>query len=334
MLEFIILVMTLALFLYAFLAGADFGAGILQLLPLGISREERSEFIGLAMGPVWEANHIWLILALVISFNGFPEIFWFISEFFHFPLGALVIGIIFRGASFTFMHYDPIQDKSEKYYHWIFGLSSIWCTMWVGIIIGDLMLGNFALTDTDMYDRYFSHWLNPFAFMMGIFITTMMMFNASLFLYLEAKDNREQWLKVTTRVLVLMIVSGFITHVFFYLQNPDRWKIFFYNPLSIGLIVLSFFLLFPQYQLIRLGYRKLSRMLAGAQLMAIMAAGFVPLYPKVILFRDNSFYDLSAMAAPEPVLRMLTIALATGCVLILPGYFYLLRIFKSATTRT
>lgn len=333
MIEFIILVMTIALFLYAFLAGADFGAGIIQLLPLGISREKRSYFIGKAMGPVWEANHIWLILALVISFNGFPQIFWFISEFLHFPMGALAVGIIFRGASFTFMHYDPIKDKSEKYYHWIFGLSSLWCTMWIGIIIGDLMLGEFALGDSDLYVRYFAHWLNPFVMMMGLCITSIMMFNASLFLYLEAKEDRQKWLKLTTKIFFFMILCGLFAHVTFYLQSPGRWKIFFLNPLSLGLILLSFLLLFPQYHAIKWGQKKRSRFLAGVQLFAVIAAGFAPLYPNVILMRDGVSYDFYSAAAEPAVLNMLTWALLVGCLLILPSYFYLLKIFKSASSQ-
>ena len=71
MIEFIILITAIAVFLYAFLAGADFGAGILQILPIGIDRKEKTTLIGKAMGPVWESNHIWLILVIVISFNAF-----------------------------------------------------------------------------------------------------------------------------------------------------------------------------------------------------------------------------------------------------------------------
>lgn len=329
MIEFIVLVLGVALFLYAYLAGADFGAGILQLLPLGIDREKKSHFIGKAMGPVWEANHIWLILALVIAFNGFPNLFWFISEYFHFPLGALAIGIIFRGASFTFLHYDPIHDRSEKVYHWIFGLSSIWCTVWIGIIMGSLMLGNFSLEDQGIFERYFAHWLNPFALMMGVFITLLMSFNSSLFLYLESKGDRDIWFGITKKLLVILILSGLFVHVAFYLQNQARWKLFFYNPISLGLITFSFIMLFPQYQLIKFGFEKISRILGGIQLGLIMAAGFAPLYPKVILFRNETALDFYSTAAGPRVMNILGITLALGCVIILPSYLYLLKVFKS-----
>jgi len=328
MIEFIILVLALALFLYALLAGADFGAGILELFPLGIPRERRAHSIGKAMGPVWEANHIWLILALVITFNAFPKIFWFISEFFHFPLGALVVGIIFRGASFTFLHYDPIKDKARTVYHWIFGLSSLWCTMWIGIIVGSLMLGNFSLTDTTMLGRYFDHWLAPVPLMMGLFTTILMAFNAGLFLALEAKEDREKWLRVTLRIFLLLVLSGALVHFTFYAMAPDRWKFFFLNLVSLAFIMTSGLLLVPQVLVIRREMKNLSRVLAGVQLALIMGAGFAPLFPKVILFRDFTSFDFYSSAAPESVLRFLTIALFIGCILILPAYAYLMKIFK------
>jgi cytochrome d ubiquinol oxidase subunit II len=311
------------------LAGADFGEGILELLPVGIESEEKSHLIGKAVGPVWEANHIWLILALVITFNGFPEIFWFLSEYFHFPLGALVVGIIFRGASFTFMHYDPIQDKSQVVYKWIFGISSCWCTMWLGIIIGSLMLGHFSLSDTDIYSRYFQHWLNPFAFSMGAFITALMIFNASLFLSIEAENHKEKWRKLTSHVFKGLVVMGLITHGVFFLTDPKRWSFFFTNPRAIVCIIFSFLLLYPQKKLLDLGKRNLSRITAGAQLFLIFMAGLAPLYPRIILFRDRSFLDIYSAAAEPAVIKSLVIALSFGCLLILPGYFYLMRIFKS-----
>ncbi len=327
MIEFIIFVLALSLFLYTLLAGADFGAGILELFSLGIPREKRSRSIGKAMGPVWEANHIWLILALVITFNAFPKIFWFFSEFFHFPLGALVIGIIFRGASFTFLHYDPVKDRAQVVYHWIFGLSSLWCTMWIGIIVGSLMLGDFSLSDTGMSERYFDHWLNPFSFFMGLFTTVLMTFNAGLFLALEEKDDREKWLNVTKWIFALLILTGAIVHGIFLALAPERWKFFFLNPLSIAMILASSLLLFPQYQLIRKGSRN-SRIVAGVQLALIIGAGFASLFPKVILFRDYSSLDFYNSAAAPSVLRFLALALIFGCLFILPAYGYLMKIFK------
>jgi cytochrome bd ubiquinol oxidase subunit II len=327
--EFIVLTLAVSLFLYAFLAGADFGAGIIEILPTKVRPEEKKQFIGKAMGPVWEANHIWLILALVITFTAFPTIFWFLSEWFHFPLGALVIGIIFRGASFTFLHYDPIKDRSQNYYHWIFGLSSLWCTMWLGIIIGSLMLGNFSITETDIFNRYFNHWLNPFSLAMGVFVTLLMMFNASLFLLAEARENNIKWKLLTIKIFGLLLITGMLVHGIFLAVDGNRWKLFFLNPISITFLVTSFVLLFPLYWVINHNRYHLSRVIAGVQLALIICAGFVPVYPDIILFKDLSSINIYQAASDKAVLRSLSIALLFGSVFILPGYLYLMKIFKT-----
>jgi cytochrome bd ubiquinol oxidase subunit II len=330
MLEFIIAVFVLSIFLYAFLAGADFGAGILQLLPLRIPRNKRFDVIGKAIGPVWEANHIWFILALVISFNGFPELFWFVSDFFHFPLGALAFGIIFRGASFTFMHYDPIPDeKIQRYYHWIFGLSSGWCTFWIGVLVGSLIQGDFIVTEQDIWRRYFLHWIGLFPLAMGLFMTLLMMFNASLFLYVESEENKREWQRVTLTVLALLVIAGAATHGVLYFQNQSRWLSLFCNLPSILMALASGMLLIPQYYLIRARKRNFSRIIAGAQLFAIMAAGFLPHFPAVVMFKDGSSLNLYSVAAEASVLRPLAGALFFGCLLIVPSYVYLMKIFKS-----
>jgi cytochrome d ubiquinol oxidase subunit II len=329
MTEFVVIVLGVAVFLYAFLAGADFGAGILELLPIGIDRKEKTELIGKAMGPVWEANHIWLILALVISFNGFPRIFWFISEYYHFPLGALAIGIIFRGASFTFLHYDPIKDNSQKVYHWIFGLSSLWCCFWIGVIVGSLMLGDFSLQATEAYEKYFRHWVNIFSFCTGIFLTTLMMFNASLFLYVESAKSKREWKRITLIVLGIVIISGLITHIVFYFTNAERWKLYFMNPVSITMIIVSALLLLPQFIFITHSHKNTSRVFAGIQLLLIISAGFVPLYPKIVLTQDGSYLDVYTSAAEPAVMKALVQALVGGSLLIFPAYFYLMKIFKT-----
>ncbi len=329
MIEFILLITAVAIFLYAFLAGADFGAGILQILPIGIDRKEKTTLIGRAMGPVWESNHIWLILVIVITFNAFSTIFWFFSEWYHFPAGAFVIGIIFRGASFTFLHYDPIIDNSQKVYHWFFGLSSIWCTFWIGIIVGSLMLGDFTLNDTGVFERYFGHWLNPFSLSMGLFVTLLMMFNASLFLLMEAEKNIPEWRRLTVRIFIFLILSGILTHGILFLTNFERWKFFYFNPISIVLILMSFILLFPQITSIKKRQKAISRVIAGAQLICIGAAGAVPLYPNFVLMKDGTTLSMISSAAEPEVLKYLCFALIIGLPLILPGYFILMKIFKS-----
>ena len=74
-------VMLAALVLYALLAGADFGGGVWDLLATGRTAERQRTTIAHAIGPVWEANHVWLIAAIVTMFTGFPRAFAAISTY-------------------------------------------------------------------------------------------------------------------------------------------------------------------------------------------------------------------------------------------------------------
>ena len=81
---------------YALLGGADFGAGVWHLLACGPSRRDQHHLIGEAIGPVWEANHVWLILIVTILFTAFPSAYARISVSLHIPLTLFVVGIVLR----------------------------------------------------------------------------------------------------------------------------------------------------------------------------------------------------------------------------------------------
>src|SRR4029453_12702135 len=99
------LVLVGALTFYALLGGADYGGGVWDLLARGPSAERQRATIARAIGPVWEANHVWLIVAVVILFSGFPRAFAALSTFLHVPLLFVLAGIVLRGSAFVFRAY-------------------------------------------------------------------------------------------------------------------------------------------------------------------------------------------------------------------------------------
>ena len=109
MIDVLVFFIGASLLLYVVLGGSDFGAGIIELLPAGRLRDAQKRVINRAMGPVWEANHMWLILIVVILFMGFPTIFTTLMVALHVPMLALLVGIVVRGTAFTFRHYDAVQ---------------------------------------------------------------------------------------------------------------------------------------------------------------------------------------------------------------------------------
>ena len=88
----------LAILLYVLLGGADFGAGILEIF----TRRKGINTISNAIAPVWEANHIWLIVVIVVLFNAFPMVYSTLLTYLHIPVMMALFGIIFRGTAFAF----------------------------------------------------------------------------------------------------------------------------------------------------------------------------------------------------------------------------------------
>src|SRR6478735_4638416 len=106
----VIVFLWLAILFYLLLGGADFGAGIIELFTSKKNRPQTRKTLYRAIGPIWEANHMWLIIAIVILFVGFPLIYATMSIYLHIPLTIMLMGIIARGTALTFRNYDAVHD--------------------------------------------------------------------------------------------------------------------------------------------------------------------------------------------------------------------------------
>lgn len=332
MLEFVILVLILSLIFYVIFAGADFGAGIYEFLCLMSGRSSRKELVEKAIGPIWEANHIWLILVLVIFFMGFPYPFMVFSNLFHIPLIFVIVGIIFRGTAFAFRHYDPIKDESQKLYTWLFALSSVWTSFWQGVIVGSL----FSPLPVEIlsFGQYFiDPWFTPFSFSTGIFVMSTYLFLAQTFFLSEApKDQeiRDSIRKDIWKSLLFVFLSGSAVFLVAFYTNKEFIEAFFGNKYSILLGILTTLLLIPLILSYKYQWNKVSRVLVAAQVTMIFGAVLVKRAPVMIYFQDKSTLTFLQAAAPEAVIKQLFMALVVGIILILPFLIYLLKVFKSS----
>src|SRR5687767_11119902 len=107
-------IIVVALNAYVLLAGADFGGGVWDLMASGPRRTDQRALVAHALGPVWEANHVWLILVIVLLFTCFPPAFAALSVTLHLPLALMLVGIVMRGAAFTFRTYDSKRDSVQR----------------------------------------------------------------------------------------------------------------------------------------------------------------------------------------------------------------------------
>src|SRR5262245_51782065 len=114
-----------SLVLYALFGGADFGGGVWHLLASGPRAGRQRALIAEAIAPIWEANHVWLILVVVVLFTGFPPAFSEIAIVLHAPLLVLLAAIVVRGAAFAFRSASGDRDVEARGWGMAFALASV-----------------------------------------------------------------------------------------------------------------------------------------------------------------------------------------------------------------
>jgi len=332
MLWVIILFLGLSLILYCLLAGADFGAGILELFMRKQDRTEQRKIIDRALGPVWEANHMWLILMIVILFVGFPSVYTRVSINLHIPLTAMLMGIIARGCSFTFRHYDAIQGRSQKPYNFFFIASSFWTPFFLGIIMGSLILGKLNPTPENYYDGYIAPWLAPFPLVLGVFTLCLFAFLAAVYLIGESPHGkiRNQFIKRAKWACMASVITGggvFLTAQLSGLGLLGQFQ----NSIPAWICVLLTTLSLPFLWIsIQREYYWMARIISGSQVALILCGWLSIQFPILVQIKGAEDLTLFNAHAPGITLYYLGMALIFGGILILPSLYFLLRVFKKS----
>jgi cytochrome d ubiquinol oxidase subunit II len=318
-----------SLLLYALLGGADYGGGVWDLFASGERKGEQRKLVEEAIGPVWEANHVWLILVIVLLFTAFPRAFAVISTALHIPLTLLLIGIIFRGTAFVFRKYDSPDDSLRSRWGPVFSASSIITPVLLGITLGAIGSGTIRVEDGIVRTDFFSSWLAPFPFAVGFFALVLFAFLAAVYLTLET-DDRELQEDFRFRAIVSGVLVGVLALVVFLIAESGAPTVragISRTWWALGLHVLTaIFALGAFYALWTRKYR-LARFCAAAQVVMILLGWAAAQFP-FLVEPDVTIYNA---AAPGITLRLLLGALCSGAVLLFPSYYYLFRVFKGET---
>ncbi len=323
--NFIILV--ICLFLYVLLGGADFGGGILELLTKGKAKG----IVSKAIAPVWEANHVWLILVVVILFVGFPTVYSTVLTALHIPVLAVLIGIIFRGSAFTFRHYDIEANKTLPIYSSVFQYSSLFTTFFLGVVLGGIILGEITMDYQQGFFAVYLHpWLNLFSLSMGLFLVLLFAFLAGIFSISEIRDQKHlpYLSKVTKSLLLGLVIVGALVFLTAKLEGHPLFKDFIRTPASIIAVVLATLTLPFLWKYLSKPNRLMLRLIAGFQTTMIVTGWFAIQFPILVNIKDEPDITLQGAAAPEKVQLFLLIALIVGVLIIFPYVFYLYKVFK------
>lgn len=328
MIEFVVLVLSISFYLYTMLGGADFGAGIIELF----TGDKTIRPIYKAIAPVWEVNHMWLILAVVITFNAFPPIYTQMSISLHLPLFVILMGIVLRGTAFTFRHYDTHEDQTHVYYHWIFRLSSLLTALFLGITLGAMLYGRISIDPTSSYyEQFIAPWFNWFCLSLGVFVALIFAYIASVFLIGEVIDHPKQvffFATVAKRTSILMVIMGAVVLGLASLYEVPFLKeggTYIWSLLSVGLASVLMFFIWKYIDAVHVFWM---RVLVGAQIAFIMMGWAINQIPTILYTQQGDHLTIYNSVASDATLYYLCIALVVGILIIFPSIYYLFRIFK------
>ena len=327
MAEINLFILVICLLLYVVLGGADFGGGILELLTKG----KAAGIVSKAIAPVWEANHVWLILVVVILFVGFPSVYSTILTFLHIPVLLVLIGIIFRGSAFTFRHYDIDEATPKAIYSAIFQYSSVFTTFFLGVTLGGIILGNITLDyHQSFYDGYLNPWLNWFSMSMGLFLVLLFAFLAGIFTVSELNDEKyiRYFTRITKRLTLGLVLVGAMVFVAAEVSGHPLFFEFLHSPVSIIAVVLATLALPLFWFYLKRHNRTMLRLVAGFQTTMIVTGWFAIQFPILVKIKDGPDITLQSASAPPRIQLILFLALLVGVLIIFPSLAYLYKVFK------
>jgi cytochrome d ubiquinol oxidase subunit II len=325
-------VIVVALNCYVLLGGADYGGGVWDLFASGARKGRQRELIAHAIGPVWEANHVWVILVVVLLFTCFPLAFARLGTTLHIPLTLLLVGVVLRGSAFTFRSYGG-EGEQERHWGRVFAVASLVTPILLGVIVGAVASGGVhapRTADQTFWSTYVQPWLTPFAFSVGLFALACFAFLAAVYLTVEARDDavREdfRWRALVAGVLVF--VTAAVALLFARIGAPRVWAGLLAAPWAIPLHLLTAAAAIGALTALWSRRWRAARIAAAAQVSLILWGWALAQFPYMI----PPDLTIAAVAAPAVTLELVAGALGLGAVVLFPSLYYLFKIFKSAAS--
>jgi cytochrome d ubiquinol oxidase subunit II len=317
-------VIVLALTAYALLGGADYGGGVWDLFASGRSAADQRAAIARAIGPIWEANHVWLILVVVVLFSAFPAAFARLSTQLHIPLMLALVGIILRGSAFMFRAYGPDDARFQHRWGLVFAVASLMTPIVLGVVVGAITEGRLDPHASGFVDLYLAPWTTPFAWSVGVFALVLFSFLAAVYLtvsggsadVIDAMRTRALVSGVATGVLALTVfwLAGSAPHVQAALtESAWAWPLHVFTGAA---AIAALWLLWT---------RRFwgARVAAVLQVTGILWGWALAQYPYLV--RPDIRFDNAG--APATVMIIFLWILGAGALVLIPSLVYLFRLF-------
>jgi len=325
----ILIILLVALTLYAVLGGADFGAGVWEFNTAFKSDERERDLLYHAIGPVWETNHVWLIFVLVLLFGAFPPAFAALNQALFLPLFLALVGIVFRGAAYAFRSQLKSDHSKSRIWAIVFGVASVFAPFFLGAAIGAMASGQLQFDESGAWKGdYLFGWINPLSIFSGFFNVGMCAFAAATYMIRESrlaamKDIESIWRFRALWVGAVMGVLAIAGLVMVWLSCPLLWE----GMQSRGWPAIFASILAGFVSLWAIATNRVNLAVTGVTLTCgtFVVAWGLSQYPYIL----PPFWTAEASASPASVLNLILIATAVGAVFLVPALILLFMIFKS-----
>ena len=310
--------------IYALLGGADFGGGVWDLFAQGPRRPEQRNAIARAIGPVWEANHVWLIFVIVLVFTCFPSVFAALATALYVPFTLALLGIVFRGAAFVFRAHAHGIARAEEAWGRVFAIASVITPVIFGMCAGAVATGNINVVDGVVVSSLWTPWLEPFPLLVGLIALSICAYLAAVYLTMETGGELQEDFRIRAiwagRVFIVLALIALPLARW---EAPHIWRRLTsgFGPLLIvGSIVLAsvsgWSVLSRRYFLARIS--------AAAEVAVLLAGWALAQYPYLVVdgftFKDSSASPL--------MLKSALITYAIGAIFLVPSLLLLFSVFK------
>ncbi|MBI4238419.1 MAG: cytochrome d ubiquinol oxidase subunit II [Deltaproteobacteria bacterium] len=322
------LIIVVALTVYLLTGGADFGGGAVWLVARGPHAAALRELVLKAIGPIWEAHHVWLIVVVVLLFVCFPLVFATLTTALHIPLTLVLIGIVLRGAAFVFRAYGLPRAEFRQRWEVIFAVASLMTPLMLGVTLGAVTSGRIRVDPVTggVVADYVTTWWQPFPWAVGLLLVGLCMYLAVVYLLHETAEPALR--EVLRRIgVVVGIDVGLFAWLAAYLAADGapqlyhglmhaRWSLgfqFVTGGVAVGALV-------------ALWQRRyaVARVVVVAQAVCMVGGWAASQFPWLIV----PDLTIANSAAPANVLQSVLWVLGGGAVLLGPAFGYLYYLFK------
>ncbi len=316
---------------YLLLGGADFGAGIWSLFAFGHRAKAQRVLIDQAIGPIWEANHVWLIVAVTILFTAFPEAYTAIVVGLHIPLSLMLIGIVLRGTAFALRTHDVASKEGgsgpSELWRYLFAGSSLITPVLLGVSLGAIASGRLRdRTAESFYETFVAPWFGVFPLSVGLLTALLVAYLAATYLAVESREPGLKRLFLRRAVAAWALASVAALGALYLARTgaPEIYRGLTGTALGLATLALTSAgqaaALFSLLQ----GRERTARLFAAAVSVLILWGWALSQFPFLVE------PDVTIYRSAEPAtLRILLVSLAAGSVLLIPLLRYLYGIFKS-----